>query len=109
MSNLYRETLKCLRENGKKEEDVLWIGMTEALILEGWRGMAELFGFEYDEGYGGIEINDGLMVVGDSWWLERHEYDGAEWWEYKEYPKMPCKPLPGDMDYKRSFVRRQKW
>ena len=107
MSNLYRETLECLRENGKKEEDILWIGTSVTLVLEGWRGMAELFGFEYDDGYGGTEINEGLMVVGDSWWLERHEYDGSEWWEYKEYPKMPCKLLTDDMDYKRSFVRRE--
>lgn len=26
------------------------------------------------------------MVVGDDWWLERHEYDGSEWWEFKRLP-----------------------
>jgi hypothetical protein len=30
-----------------------------------------------------------LEIVGDDWWLERHEYDGAEWWEYKTKPSMP--------------------
>ena len=88
--NLYEETLQILAENGKKEQDVLWIGTDDMVILQGWRGMEELFGFEYDDGFGGVEINQ-IMVVGDSWWLERHEYDGSEWWEYKQYPQMPKK------------------
>ena len=29
------------------------------------------------------------MVVGNNWWLERHEYDGSEWWEYKQFPVKP--------------------
>lgn len=29
------------------------------------------------------------MIVGDDWWMERHEYDGSEWWEFKELPKKP--------------------
>ena len=36
----------------------------------------------------GYQVADDLVVVGDSWWLERHEYDGSEWWEYKEKPKL---------------------
>ena len=31
-----------------------------------------------------------LLIVGDDWWLERHEYDGAEWWEFKT---LPCEPF----------------
>jgi len=27
--------------------------------------------------------------VGDDWWLERHEYDGSEWWVFQ---KLPIKP-----------------
>jgi hypothetical protein len=27
------------------------------------------------------------MVIGSDWWLERHEYDGSEWWEFKSLPK----------------------
>lgn len=23
------------------------------------------------------------------WWLERAEYDGAEWWDYMTYPTKP--------------------
>jgi hypothetical protein len=27
-----------------------------------------------------------IIVVGKDWWLERHEYDGSEWWEFKTMP-----------------------
>ena len=40
---------------------------------------------EYDDGFGGQEL-DGTIVFKDGTWLERGEYDGSEWWEYK------CKP-----------------
>lgn len=26
------------------------------------------------------------MLVGEEWWIERCEYDGAEWWEFKCIP-----------------------
>jgi hypothetical protein len=33
-----------------------------------------------------------LQLVGETFWIERAEYDGSEWWEYKEIPKRPsCK------------------
>lgn len=33
--------------------------------------------------YGVAEVNQNLRVVfKDGSWLERQEYDGAEWWEY---------------------------
>ena len=34
-----------------------------------------------------LEVAEDLVVVGDNWWIERHEYDGNEWWEYKEKAK----------------------
>ena len=39
----------------------------------------------YDSGYGGQELF-GIIVFKDCTWLERHEYDGSEWWERKELP-----------------------
>lgn len=30
-----------------------------------------------------------LLVVGNNWWLERHNYDGSEWWEFKRLPTRP--------------------
>lgn len=40
----------------------------------------------YDSGYGCECVDRELKVVGDDWWLERHEYDGSEWWEFKQKP-----------------------
>lgn len=42
---------------------------------------------DYDSGFGAARVAEDLVVVGDNWWIERHEYDGNEWWEYKEKPK----------------------
>ena len=44
--------------------------------------------FDYYDGFGG------QMLYGNIWydngtWSERGEYDGAEWWEYKEVPAIP--------------------
>jgi len=40
----------------------------------------------YNSGFGGQEIAKDLVVVGTGWWMERHEYDGSEWWEFKAPP-----------------------
>jgi len=49
----------------------------------------ELANCEYDSGYGALEVAKDLLVVGKDWWLERHEYEGLEWWEYKTMPARP--------------------
>lgn len=41
--------------------------------------------FDYDNGYGGQEVS-GFIWYEDGTWSERGEYDGSEWWEYKECP-----------------------
>lgn len=38
--------------------------------------------FDYDKGYGSQYVF-GFVLLKDNSWFERHEYDGAEWWEYK--------------------------
>jgi hypothetical protein len=43
---------------------------------------------EYDAGYGGQELF-GTVWLKDGTWLERGEYDGAEWWEHKVCPEIP--------------------
>ena len=30
-----------------------------------------------------------LLIVGKDFWLERVEYDGSEWWEFKTMPREP--------------------
>lgn len=88
MNNLFKETLQILKENGKTFDDVLWCGSyEESMSPETFKRIAELT--EYDSGFGGPEVATDLMVVGRDFWLERHEYDGSEWWEYKGYPVKP--------------------
>jgi hypothetical protein len=86
-TNFLKETVECLIEAGKTIQDVRWVGTSEWWIT--WNEFALNSNFVYDSGYGGTEINMDLKVVGDNWWLERHEYDGSEWWEYKTLPRRP--------------------
>jgi hypothetical protein len=86
-SNLLTETIKCLADNGKNPKDVLWIGDASSSCT--WDQFAECASFDYDDGYGGQEIYADLVIVGKDFWLERHEYDGSEWWEFKQLPTQP--------------------
>lgn len=93
MANLKSETLEILKQYGKKPEDIKWVGCDDFHFdpASFWR----LADKEYDSGYGAPKVAEDLLVVGDNWWLERHEYDGSEWWEYKELPARPvlCKQV----------------
>lgn len=86
-TNLLAETLEALKERNKSPSDVLWVGTNAA--RGSWDDFAALADIEYDAGYGGNEINENLVIVGDNWWLERGEYDGSEWWDFKTIPNPP--------------------
>ena len=81
--NLLKETLEILEENNKTEKDVLFVEYKGYFDFERFKAIAD---FDYDDGYGGAEIPN-IGIVGDNWWLERREYDGSEWWEFKTIPK----------------------
>ena len=87
MSNLLYETRSVLDQHGKTLFDVVWVGCTDFQIPI--NQFVECANQKYDSGYGAPEVATDLLVVGSDFWLERHEYDGSEWWEYKELPKMP--------------------
>ena len=87
MENLLKETKQILNEHGKTLDDIIWIGCEDFRIRKD--DFLRLANRDYDDGYGGCEVAIDLMIVGDTWWLERHNYDGAEWWEYKEMPNIP--------------------
>lgn len=94
MENLYKETLEVLKENGKTENDVIWFGeVFNSDDITDYQyprdKFKEILDYDYDSGFGNTEISDFLHVVGKDWWLERHEYDGSEWWEYKTLPNQP--------------------
>ena len=87
--NLLQETNEDLKQHGKTWEDVSFIADKHGEIeLEQFKGLADK---RYDNGYGSAEVSQSLVIVGDNWWLERAEYDGSEWWEYKTIPTKPDK------------------
>ena len=87
MTNLLHETLGVMHENGKNSEDVLWVGSADGKLAITWPEFEAIANFEYDDGFGSQKIGSDLVVVGRSgWWMERHEYDGSEWWEFKQKP-----------------------
>lgn len=84
MINFLKETINQLEFHNKTFDDVIWIGNDEYEISkEDFMKLADIY---YDNGYGGAEIAEDLYIVGTDWWLERDEYDGSEWWEYKTLP-----------------------
>lgn len=87
--NLLQETLDALKENGKTPADVRWVGRESVNAKCSWDDFAKQANFEYYAGYGSAEIPGDLIVAGDDWWLERAEYDGSEWWEFKAVPAEP--------------------
>lgn len=85
--NLKTETIEILEKHNKTLSDIKWVGCrTYKIPIEEFYKLADR---QYNTSYGAVEVAEDLIVVGDSWWLERHEYDGSEWWEYKELPKEP--------------------
>ena len=60
-------------------------------LLSHWNSFKRNANFDYDDGYGFNNISLNLKIVGDTWWLERDEYDGAEWWSFKEHPNAGTK------------------
>lgn len=88
LTNLLQETIQALANESKTPEDVDWVGSKNGQHILSWDQFAAFAtNFNYDDGYGSHEIPLELVVVGKAdWWLERHEYDGSEWWEYKQKP-----------------------
>lgn len=83
--NLYDETVSILEQNGKTMEDVVFIqGDNFRITWDNFVSLAKET--NYDSGFGAPEIASDLVLAGNGFWLERGEYDGSEWWEYKEMP-----------------------
>ena len=88
LTNLLQETIEELKRYGLKEEDVRWVGTRNGKYAISWEEFKKIAKkFNYDAGFGAWYVPLDLVVVGDDWWLERQEYDGAEWWEYRTTPK----------------------
>lgn len=91
MSNLKEETLKVLHHNGKRSSDVKYVCGDDFRISreQFWK----LSDTEYDSSYGAPEIATDLMLIGDDFWMERGEYDGAEWWDFHTMPDKAGLPI----------------
>ena len=88
MANLLKETKEILERHSKTFDDILFVGDKSDHSKITVKEFLEHANFEYDDGYGLEEINTDLILVGKDFWLERHEYDGSEWWEYKSMPNV---------------------
>jgi hypothetical protein len=84
--NLLAETYEKLLFHELTPQDVLWIGSFDGKYRMTWQEFEVLANREYDKKYGRPEVCSDLVVVGDSWWLERHEYVGMEWWVFYRNP-----------------------
>ena len=89
--NLLKETISVLENHNKLLSDIKWIGTSREYVdINKFMKLADTM---YDDDFGSPKVAEDLLIVGDNWWLERHEYDGSEWWEYKELPTKPEKFL----------------
>lgn len=90
MTNLLKETMSVLKDHNKELKDIVAVqGKKFGLSVEKF---IELADEDYYSGYGSPQVAEDLIVIGQGWWLERHEYDGSEWWEYKElFEVLPIK------------------
>lgn len=90
MMNLKDETLECLKiaKRGAHEVEFVTDGETSCMFTDFLLRAKDI---NYDDGFGGNEVNLSLKVVGADFWLERCEYDGSEWWEFKTLPTKPLK------------------
>lgn len=103
MANLLKETISKLEANGKdffrdvsfiscklpRSAAERWTEPAPDLVEIPIKDFVKLANVEYDDGYGSPEVNMRLLIVGEDWWMERHEYDGSEWWEFKTMPTRP--------------------
>lgn len=85
MTNLWKETIAVLEKHDKTWKDVLWVGGSDFKITkENFEELARET--NYYEGFGAQKVASDLRIVGDNFYLERAEYDGSEWWEYRTMP-----------------------
>ena len=93
-TNFIEETLGVLRDHGKYENDIKYVRVKMLRSPEyayvDWDSFKEAIkDYKYDKGYGEQFVWSELRVVlYDGDYLERREYDGAEWWNYVSKPPM---------------------
>lgn len=109
--NLYLETIKCLKEHNKTWDDVEFITSDYNPKLHRYESCdsdSKIYKLDplifillakntnYDDGYGCVEINPSLCIVGKDWWMTRDSYDGSEWWSFHTKPQLSDKVITID-------------
>lgn len=93
--NLLTETAAHMERAGQSPADVVFIGSTKSGHSCTWEDFARLADVEYHDGFGGQEVATDLIIVfRDGSWMERGEYDGSEWWEFREPFTVPAEAKP---------------
>lgn len=78
--NLLTETLEVMKDQGLLPEQIVYIGDGDSSCS--WEEYTKLADVNYDNGYGGAEIDENLIIVFDTGVeFYRGEYDGSEWWD----------------------------
>jgi hypothetical protein len=87
--NLYEETSSFLSKRGKTFKDVKYVALGD----KKWTNVSKFIEiaklFEYENDFGSVEVNFELKLVGDDFWIQREEYDGAESWVFLQHPGKP--------------------
>jgi len=84
--NLLKETIQALKHEKLTGDDVHWVGSSDGKYRITWEEFEKIGDVKYWNDYGANSVVNDLVVVGKNWWLERGEYDGSEWWEFKRQP-----------------------
>lgn len=85
--NLLEETVKALADNGKSLSDIVAVqGDDFGISIDEFIQLASETNYRCS--YGTQEVATDLVIIGKDWWLERAEYDGAEWWKFKQFPQI---------------------
>ena len=83
--NLLQETIDDIKDYGKSIDGIENIGSEQYSCT--WEEFKVLADINYDSGFGGQNVSCDLVILfKDKSWMERGEYDGSEWWEFKSPP-----------------------
>jgi len=115
LTNLLDETIDALEKAKKTLDDIKYVTTsvydyrTDTYKNVAWElieFVQEARHFNYDPGFGFEQVDHSLRLVGDNWWMERVEYEGMEWWEFKTLPECPEEKGSGQMKLESVAIQR---
>lgn len=107
VTNLLKETIEVIEENGKTIEDVMFIGSSDGKYRLSFDEFKEIANVNYNAGYGAPQVATDLMIYfNDNSYILRKEYDGSEWWEVQ--PKRIFRPNDAFKKYDRVIATSEE-